>query len=167
MHGEMATAEALLVFSFGAAQGRRSAVPNRQLAVLTDRYPNLPVLAQTEVAVAVARRGRTVVDIETDLRQQQQLSAGTYVDTGMIASAAATIVRAAGWSRVGVLAHPVHMGRCAALVQATGVTPIVPDLDGERIDFDSRSVQWWTRSPAAWSFRETGVLLHHKLLRRL
>lgn len=165
--GDMADAEALVVFAFGAGIGRRAGRTNAQLAVAAAEWPDLPVLAQSEVAAALSRRGRMVVDIESDLRERRGLGPTTYVDTSMIAEATASMIRAAGWSRVAVLSHPAHTGRCAASLERLGLTPIVPDLRGQSIDFDPESAQWWTRSRVGWLLRESLVLAHHKVLRKL
>lgn len=165
--GDMATAQALVVFAFGAGVGHRVGRTNEQLAAVADDWPDLPILAQSEVAMTLARRGRTVIDIESDLRDQRGLCPASYVDTSMVAEAAAAMLKAAGWSRVAVVSHPAHTPRCAASMIRQGIEPIVPDLRSKSIDFDPGSTQWWTRNRGFWLARESAVIAHHKILRKL
>lgn len=163
---DVADADALVVFGFGAGSGGDIGAVNRRLAEEACRWPSLPVLAQTEAARVLAADGRAVIDLEDDLRSRRRMGRSTYVDTSMIAQAAARLVRDAGWCRVGVIAHPAHAARCGALLARHGVEPTIAALRRPP-DFDRRSTQWWTRSRTAWVAREIAVVAHHRVTGRL
>lgn len=164
--GRVAEADALVAFSFGAGRGASISVTNRQLAATAGRRSNLPVLAQGEVALALAAGGQPVVDIEALARESNGLGPADYVDTAAVARAAATVVDAAGWTTVGVVAHPAHAGRCAAICESLGMRAVIPP-DILWVRFDPRSTQWWTRRRSAWLLRELPVIAHQYLLGNL
>ena len=161
--GSMATVDALLIFDFGAGSDAGPSRSNRQLADMAARWPDLPVLAQTEVATALARTGRVALDLQADLTTT--VGEG-YVDTTQVAGAAVRLLRSAGWHRVGVLAHPSHLLRCIATVERLGIEVSTPEISLSEVDFDPASTQWWTTSASAWRRRELAVVLHHRLTGR-
>lgn len=165
--GDMRDAEVLLVFAFGEGGDGSISLSNERLAAAANRWPELGVLAQTEVATALARSGRLAVDVEVEARNLRGLGPQDYVDTAMVAKAASRFIRGAGWRRVGVLAHPAHIVRCAATCRRLGLEPIVPDLSDAGIVFDRASEQWWTRRRSAWIPRELAVIAHQTLTRNL
>lgn len=159
----MSDAQALVVFDFGTGRNGNLGAANLALARLTRRWPGLPVLAQREVACALARRGRLVVDLGDHALRFGRLGRSDYIDTSQVARAAAAIAERAGWHTLGVLAHPGHLLRCVATLETAGVRAVSPALGRDDVDFDRRSGQWWTRGREAWTARELAVIAHQRL----
>lgn len=157
VRGRLTEAEVLVAFDFGVGPAGTIGAANRQLASVADSLAPLPVLAQSETARALAERGRIVVDVEALARAREGVGPEAYVCTTMVARAAAAVVADAGWSTVGIVAHPAHAGRCAAACEAFGLRSVVPAAV-LRVDFDRASRQWWTRRRAAWVARELAVI---------
>lgn len=163
--GTLADAQAIVVFDFGAGRMGTPGRSNEGLADVVQRLPRLPVLAQTEAARVLTRRGRLVLDIQSEARDLFALDKYAYVDTGHAAAAAARFARDAGWTTLAVVAHPGHAARCAATCAAHGLGVVIPDEIAD-VSFDRESIQWWTRSRAAWMLREVPVIAHHRVLGR-
>ncbi len=164
--GALERAQVLVAFSFGAGRGGSVSQANRQLGAIADRFPQLPLLAQTEVARAATARGRLVVDLEALVRESNGLGPTAYVDTAAVARAAVELASRAGWDTVGVIAHPSHAGRCVAILETAGLRAVVPpEVLG--VGFDPGSRQWWTRSRRSWLLREVLVLTHQRLVGNL
>jgi len=70
---------------------------------------------------------------------------------------------------IAVLAHPYHMPRADATMQAVlppGMEAVIPDgLDSTNIQWDPNSTptQTWTRDPQAWRGREPWVIAYFAL----
>ncbi len=164
--GRFEEADVLVAFAFGAGRHGSIGAANRQLAAVVSRYPHLPVLAQHEIALALSAGGRLVVDVEAMARESHGLGPTAYVDTATVARAAATVVRAAGWTTVGVVAHPAHAGRCGATCEAAGLRAVIAP-DTFWVGFDPGSRQWWTRRRRAWLLRELPAIAHQYLVGNL
>lgn len=162
-HGDMADAEVILAFDFGSRSNPDVSTSNRELGEVLERWPDVPILAQPEIATVLARGGRLAINIDAEARRRLELPVDAYVDTAFVVRAACALVTDAGWSRVGVVAHPTHVLRCLALLEARGITTVAPALTTEDVGFDPESKQWWTRSQRLWAIREWPVLVHHSL----
>jgi hypothetical protein len=167
--------EAVVVFDFGSldsetrrrAAGRAISPVNAALASVTDLVPGIPVLAQHESALALSGRGRLVIDLEQSVREAAGLADGDHVDTGRVVDALAGLVDRAGWTSVGVVAHPAHLARCVATCQRLGLRVVAAPTDHLAALWDPASSQWWTRRPASWTLRELAVVAHQMLTGRV
>ena len=174
-HDELASVEAIVVFDFGAldpSTRERSIAAavspvNAALASVTDLVPGIPVLAQHESAVALSRRGRLVIDLEESAREADGSAADTHVDTARVVDALAALVDRAGWTSIGVVAHPAHMARCVATCQRLGLRVTAAPTGHLAGLWDPKSSQWWTRRPALWTAREVAVVAHHMVTGRV
>lgn len=173
--GALASVEAVVVFDFGAldaaTRDRTSAAAispvNAALASVTDLVPGVPVLAQHESSQALAGRGRLVIDLEDSARQADGLAPDAHVDTARVVDALAALVDRAGWTSVGVVAHPAHMARCVATCQRLGLRVVAAPTGHLASLWDPKSSQWWTRRPALWTTREVAVIAHHMVTGRV
>jgi hypothetical protein len=173
--GELASVEAIVVFDFGAldaatrngAGGGAISPVNAALASVTDLVPAIPVLAQHESAQALAGRGRLVIDLEESAREADGLAADAHIDTARVVDALAALVDRAGWTSVGVVAHPAHVARCVATCQRLGLRVTAAPTGHLAELWDPKSSQWWTRRPALWTAREVAVVAHHMVTGRV
>ena len=157
--GSIVDADALVVFDFGTGRDGMPAKSNEQLARVALRFGTVPLLAQTEAAWLMATTGRVVIDIEALARRHHDCDE-RYVDTTSAARAAADLLAESPLATVGVIAHPAHAARCAAICEAEGLRVVIP-TQINMVDFDPASGQWWTRRRSLWVLREMAVLTHH------
>jgi len=163
----MGSVEALVVFDFGMVLGDEVSPVNAALASVADRVPGVPVLAQHESARALAGRGRLVIDLEETARSGVGLSVDAHVETSRVVDVLAGFVDRAGWTSVGVIAHPAHIARCVATCQRLGLRVVAAPTDHLAELWDPRSAQWWTRRPGLWSTRELAVVAHQVITGRV
>jgi len=112
--GSIVDADALVVFDFGTGRDGMPAKSNEQLARVALRFGTVPLLAQTEAAWLMATTGRVVIEIEALARRHHDCDE-RYVDTTSAARAAADLLAESPLATVGVIAHPAHAARCAAI----------------------------------------------------
>lgn len=137
---------------------------NRALAQLTvSRYLThnsaLVVIAQWEVVFALWQASPARFE---RLLQQRQLVClwpeDDYYATWHVKSASVTVMRQLGLNRPIELTHHGMTARAIMILWRLGVAPVweLPD-----IPYDAQSIQWWTRGPWLWVFRETpGRVVH-------
>lgn len=138
--------------------------PNRSLAMVLINMVHqtrLPVVAQWEVILACPP------DWYKHHRQSifclwPPAQPGQYFTTRRVLEDTVAVMRFRGWRRPLVLAHTRQLHRvCLMLKRLSGAWPAV---SRDQIDeFDSQSLQPWTRNIFAWWYRETRVRVHHVL----
>lgn len=191
--GDLSTADVVLVQAFGrnqypdseldhitdlhVAYGKQDAVtiaklreqgfdpgqPNRDLALacqqLVDTY-GIAAIVQWEVTVAfdpawyAAHRNRIVSLWPT----------AEYFSTRLVQEHSLRVMQEHGWTKPIELAHSWQIVRAFLIVRKLfGHEPMV---SSETIRcFDSKSVQWWTRSKVKWLAYECLARVHHVLYR--
>jgi uncharacterized SAM-binding protein YcdF (DUF218 family) len=151
--GDQMTADCVVAVSFGYRRGEFGetlpGASNEALAEAVARDSRgLPVIAQAEVddALKGVRDGRGA-DFRVEDQHESQ-----YFGTYEVLKTTADIMRKRGWARAMLIAHPHHVPRASAMMRNLGIEAIVPP--GLAAPWDTRSQQWWTRSPASWAVRE-------------
>jgi len=71
----------------------------------------------------------------------------------------AKVIKSRGFSKVIIIAHPMHVWRVNKHCQKLSLVPIIP-YDLEKIPFDPASSQWWTRSAFLWIIRELPIRIY-------
>lgn len=157
----MVDADAVVVFDFGVGGSGAPTASNEQLVRIALRFGIVPLLAQTEAAEVMATTGRVVIDIQAMAQREHQRD-DQYVDTTGAARAAATFLAETPSATVGVIAHPAHAARCAAICEADGLRVVIP-AQVNAVEFDPASAQPWTRRRSFWIMRKMELLIYHSI----
>lgn len=162
--GDEADADCVLGQSFGMRQMPNGDVDpgysNRILASAISTRPRLralPKILQFEIADCLSISTR---DNPLFLRVGDPSS---YVNTREVLTEEVQLMKNWGLRRPILVAHPYHVGRCAAVARKLGISPIVPFWLTEAAIFDPNSSQPWTRDPKSWYRKERFVILYFKL----
>lgn len=147
--------DCVIALSYGYRRVQGSSEPglaNDDLArIVHDRYRLLPKVLQVEVAEAHRSFNRErVLRIE---RHRQ----GAYLDTHEVLAQAKIFCDERGWLRPALVAHPIHLGRVAAVARHLGFEvneAQIADVRSSAVRFDPRSEQSWTRSNRQAAFHE-------------
>ena len=160
-HGEVSDADCVVGFSFGYRATSGHLVPgvsNEILAALiAERYCRFPLILQWEIAAALTHIPRQLWRIE------RHAESGRYLDTREVARQARTVMKAQQYETALIVAHPHHVARADAVCTRLGMRTVVPD-GLEKIGFDPRSHQPWTRTQPTWSVRETMAIAYYDLV---
>jgi DNA-binding LacI/PurR family transcriptional regulator len=151
-----------VVFSFGRRKiGDAGSGPtNLELArIVNERWAELPVMAQPEIARALTPSHREVVCID---RHGQRRA---YLDTHEVAYQAAQHMGRLGCRRPIVVAQQHHLPRAEAVLRRLGLDVVV--TTAVDAPFDERSSQVWTRSRVAWALRELLTIPYYRSRRWL
>jgi len=165
VHGDVATANCIIGFSFGyrgKADNPEPGLSNEDLAQVAIRhYAKLPKIFQGEIATAYeAARGVESKDI---FRITKNRVAGKYLDTREVAVQAKEHMDKKGWKTGVILAHPNHMPRADAVCRELGIeTVVTADVKGA-VEFDPQSTQKWTRNLTAWREYEPEAMELYRL----
>lgn len=149
------TADAVLGQAFGLRGILDPGESNRALAAVAlelHRSHGLPLILQWEIADAMPMNTLVVAKVEG------HRVSGQYLDTREVLLQAHSACRRNGWNRVVIVAHPHHMWRVVRMVEKLGLTPIIPDV--RSVPYDSKSMQWWTRTVYFWVPREIATRLY-------
>jgi hypothetical protein len=182
-HGDPQKADCLIGFSFGYRGGRAQGaslaaqatarrfwrkhpvspgLSNEDLAAVAARdFAHLPKIMQFEIADAYgalkAPGARQVERIEHHRDPQY------YLDSREVAVQARAIMRARGWRRAIILAHPNHIPRLDLICARLGIRTIVTGVERGAVEFDPRASQKWTRNLQRWRGYEPLVLVYYWL----
>jgi hypothetical protein len=183
-HGDPATADCVIGFSFGYRGGKvvsqglatqataHSVLPQRQkvypglsnedIADLAVRkYPDLPKIFQFEIADAYKTlEGPNAKQVT---RIEKHHDPRYYLDSREVAYQAAEIMKKHGWKNAIIMGHPNHIPRLDAICKRLGINTIVTRDEYGGVEFDLRASQKWTRSIDKWRSYEPLVIMYYWL----
>ena len=150
--GDLAEAECIAIQDFGQGKEQTPGISNVALAKLALRLiklKNFPIIAQQQTALVLDNCRNVIHIIESE----------NYLNTWQVMQETAKVIKSRGFSKVIIIAHPMHVWRVNKHCQKLSLVPIIP-YDLEKIPFDPASSQWWTRSAFLWIIRELPIRIY-------
>ncbi|MES2087675.1 MAG: hypothetical protein V4467_01635 [Patescibacteria group bacterium] len=150
-HQELATAHAIVTQAHGRMRNGSAGPGNRIMANVTRllhyQFPHLPIMPQEDVALAdptlpyytvIGGLRDTRCFMATVAKKHNTTDGGSATgasnmqwNTHAIARAQAEICKQNGWTRIIVVAFPIHWGRAAAVYRKLGLTPLMAEMPAD------------------------------------